>query len=1490
MVKNSLISSPQNLLHIEAGEKTSVLLQAGQNLAITGDATVESAVLTKDGALLIHFTNDAVLTIQNFSDISAMQPPPTLMMPDGKFITLFQFQPDALHDQSAAQKNADEIIIGKPHADEIVIVKIGPGEDYKFAFSLNETESVQSHDRQIVIHFKNGGEIIIPTYGANISALPWAHSLTDHGTNKDDMADAAEKLAKIEPAAGHHGARNGTGGSFGFGSHFISDTGPSISAIGPIRPTDLHFQAPKAPLERPGLPAHSDPVAPHLSVPNIVIKEDGSAVLHIDAVPQNGLQQITLTVTGIDPQWGVNTSVSGGVYDSVTHTWTLTLAPGASFHGGPTLSPPDDSDADLNNLTITATTTDTVFGGTATTQVSMNILVDAVIDGPSVSAPAVAGADNAPIDLAITINHGGDTTDGSENITHIIISGVPVGASLNHGTAQANGDWLLTEADLTGLKLTPVPGANAAFDLTVTVTDSETVTQGNPLNGEVDFSDNTASAATTLHVTVTDTTVLPPDLTVPNIVIKEDGSAVLHIDAVPQNGLQQITLTVTGIDPQWGVNTSVSGGVYDSVTHTWTLTLAPGASFHGGPTLSPPDDSDADLNNLTITATTTDTVFGGTATTQVSMNILVDAVIDGPSVSAPAVAGADNAPIDLAITINHGGDTTDGSENITHIIISGVPVGASLNHGTAQANGDWLLTEADLTGLKLTPVPGANAAFDLTVTVTDSETVTQGNPLNGEVDFSDNTASAATTLHVTVTDDVPVITSTPAQSVDETNLSFGNVTVTNTIVANFFTDAPGTITPSGTASFSASGSLLGGALTTNGIPVVVTLSGNTYTGMVGENEIFTLTVQPNGQYVFTLKDTLDHADALNPNDVIDLSFGVTATDADGSQATSTITIHVMDDAPIVHDISSTWIAADVDVTGNILSTATPPSQDSPNNVVDISFNGTHITVPGSGFATLAGDFGTLKIAADGSYSYTLNPNINTPVGSATTLSDNFSYTVKDSDGDQSTAHLIITGQSPVFIEGMDVSDSAGSGESYQVGAGVGIIMGGTGSDILVGDTGGSVNITPLKNYNIELILDVSQAMGSLADPTSRYFLLVQAVSNLLSNFSTYTGGTVLVNITPFDTAAHASSTFTVTNSGGFANALDFLQHMGGGGAKNYESALQAAETWLSGNGPIPGATTISYFLSNGEPNRFVSATSQNVAGTSIQSMNEITGISDGTNEIAILKSLSSQVIGAGINAGPQLSNINLIDSSGHALNIHSATDLSANLQGSPPLLHLITVGNDHIVGNAGNDLIFGDGLNTDTLAGAQGLSTLPGSGWDVFALLESGHGQNTLWSRADTLNYISTHATQLATESSSPSGGRLGGNDILEGGAGNDIIFGQEGNDFIDGGTGDNRLYGGTGADTFHIGHAAGQGPAGGIDLIKDFSVAQGDVLDLHDVLTGFDPLTSILHNFVDVSTLNGDTIVQIDATGSHTFQTIAVLEGVTIDLAALMAQGNLVV
>ncbi len=132
-----------------------------------------------------------------------------------------------------------------------------------------------------------------------------------------------------------------------------------------------------------------------------------------------------------------------------------------------------------------------------------------------------------------------------------------------------------------------------------------------------------------------------------------------------------------------------------------------------------------------------------------------------------------------------------------------------------------------------------------------------------------------------------------------------------------------------------------------------------------------------------------------------------------------------------------------------------------------------------------------------------------------------------------------------------------------------------------------------------------------------------------------------------------------------------------------------------------------------------------------------------------------------------------------------------------------------------------------------------------------------------------------------------GGNDLLDGGAGNDALYGEGGNDILVIGLGGDHAYGGEGADTFAVTLIDNL-----VDTIHDFSAAQGDAINIADVLEGYDPLSDNIADFIKLVQVGSDTQIQINADGQGADFAVAalVLGGTGADLATMVANGSLVV
>ncbi len=199
----------------------------------------------------------------------------------------------------------------------------------------------------------------------------------------------------------------------------------------------------------------------------------------------------------------------------------------------------------------------------------------------------------------------------------------------------------------------------------------------------------------------------------------------------------------------------------------------------------------------------------------------------------------------------------------------------------------------------------------------------------------------------------------------------------------------------------------------------ITINGVVYTGagqqITTPNGVLTLGALEGGQITYTYRLT-DNTSGDTTTDV----FTVVLTDPDGDTSTARLTIAIADDVPVArNDTDSVAGGTYGPETGNVLSgsgTTSGTSGADTQGADGAAISGFRAGTEGEFVAvgtTINGQYGTLTIGPDGTYSYVRNTN--TPGG----VSDIFSYRLTDGDGDTSTATLTINiGDAPnriVFI-------------------------------------------------------------------------------------------------------------------------------------------------------------------------------------------------------------------------------------------------------------------------------------------------------------------------------------------------------------------------------------------------------------------------------------------------------------------------------------------
>ena len=280
---------------------------------------------------------------------------------------------------------------------------------------------------------------------------------------------------------------------------------------------------------------------------------------------------------------------------------------------------------------------------------------------------------------------------------------VPNGASFTldgnaFGTSTGAGVWTFSEAETAQIMAANtgdfkvIPPANSDVDFTIGVraisTDEGTSASSaglgsSPYRPVYVHLDAVADGPTMTANDVTGTEDQPTALDLTASLTDLDGSEVLSVTLDLNNAPNGTTLSV-GTDNGDG---------------TWTLA----SDQISNVSLVLPEHASGQWT-LIATATSVEQGNSDTASSPVqSFTLTVDPVADQPIISTPSsITGTeDNA---VALNVNVTLADTDGSENLSAVTLSGIPVGFALSAGMFDAGtGDWTVDAKCLSGLTLTP-------------------------------------------------------------------------------------------------------------------------------------------------------------------------------------------------------------------------------------------------------------------------------------------------------------------------------------------------------------------------------------------------------------------------------------------------------------------------------------------------------------------------------------------------------------------------------------------------------------------------------------------------------------------------------------------------------------------------------------------------------------------------------------------------------------------
>ncbi len=284
----------------------------------------------------------------------------------------------------------------------------------------------------------------------------------------------------------------------------------------------------------------------------------------------------------------------------------------------------------------------------------------------------------------------------------------------------------------------------------------------------------------------------------------------------------------------------------------------------------------------------------------------------------------------------------------------------------------------------------------------------------------DGDISNSATQTITVTDTTPTIGSATTVSVDEDDLTNGSAIVKDSLSVESSLE----ISPSQDSIdtvFNMTEGLVTG-LTSGGNQVYYYLSADSKTltastsategGVTVANTVFTDTLSDTissaAKHTFVLSGVIDHP-AGNTDNTTTLTFGYIVTDSDTDTVTSSFSVNIVDDVPTaVSEADLSVVEGNIALTGMIdLLANDVPGADEATTLNGFTYtNESAEVVTGTIGVEMNTQYGFLTVNSDGSWSYRSDLTENNPSG----VTDTFTYTIIDNDGDTSSAtqDIIVT--------------------------------------------------------------------------------------------------------------------------------------------------------------------------------------------------------------------------------------------------------------------------------------------------------------------------------------------------------------------------------------------------------------------------------------------------------------------------------------------------
>jgi hypothetical protein len=439
---------------------------------------------------------------------------------------------------------------------------------------------------------------------------------------------------------------------------------------------------------------HSVVDEPEVSISNAIGSEDRWLQLDIkgDVTDLDGSENLSFTIANV-PE-GVTFSPRGVKNEDGTYSFTEAQAEVLCIRG------PHNSDEDMS-LEVSAVVTESDGVSKVFDSSTLNIKIDPVADQPILLVENSIGETGVEIPIDITSEL--TDLDGSETLG-VTISNVPETHEFNNGENLGNGVWSFDQSDLDGLTVVANDTSSGEYNYIVQAT-------------SVDGSD-TNSIIKTVNLDIEySNPVEGGELSVGDSIGKEDKWTDLEInfDSYDTDSNEETSFFIEGVP----IGSKMRGAknLGDGVWEVRSGNL-------DNLKIKPPKNSNEDFS-LEIVSNTINNDTGESLEQRATLEIDVVGRVDYVKLENNKFSGEEDSKIDLDLDFTF--RDSDGSENISKIVLSKVPEGAELSSGEYLGKGSWLIDADDLENLSIQPPENSdrNITMKLKYTVEEDDGATR---------------------------------------------------------------------------------------------------------------------------------------------------------------------------------------------------------------------------------------------------------------------------------------------------------------------------------------------------------------------------------------------------------------------------------------------------------------------------------------------------------------------------------------------------------------------------------------------------------------------------------------------------------------------------------------------------------------------------------------------------------------------------------------------